>query len=191
MVCSRKRIVLLEKGHKTACEPLLSSSMPHQQITAVHLKFSSGTSVSWKMTSILLNPLIAKNIGLQPNALKPWPLFARHFHKQNGMCLHWSSTRRYQKRTSKNPAQLLAKLSHHYLGGQPLIQSTCKFLRIYPSVTHSRVFGTSEVQFSLSSRWLIAKGHLCYWLKWCISTFLLWYHLSQRFNVTHVCPSYL
>lgn len=91
----------------------------------------------------------------------------------------------------QNPAQLLAKLSHHYLGGQPLIQSTYKFLRIYPSVTHSRVFGISEVQFSLSSRWLIAKGHLCYWLKWCISTFLQWYHLSQRFNIIHVCPSYL
>lgn len=48
----------------------------------------------------------------------------------------------------QNPAQLLAKLSHHYLGGQPLIQSTYKFLRIYPSVTHSWVFGISEVQFS-------------------------------------------
>ena len=52
----------------------------------------------------------------------------------------------------QNPAQLLAKFSHHYLGGQPLIQSTYKFLRIYPSVTHSQVFGISEVQFSLSSR---------------------------------------
>ena len=52
----------------------------------------------------------------------------------------------------QNPAQLLAKFSHRYLGGQPLIQSTYKFLRIYPSVTHSQVFGISEVQFSLSSR---------------------------------------
>ena len=47
----------------------------------------------------------------------------------------------------QNPAQWLAKPSHHYLGEQQIIQSTNNFLHIYPSVTHSRAFGITSAIF--------------------------------------------
>ena len=53
----------------------------------------------------------------------------------------------------QNPAQWLAKLSQHYLGGEPIMQSTHNFLPSYaetgaryvhPSMAHSRTFGISQ-----------------------------------------------
>ena len=108
-------------------------SMPAQRIAAVHLSFSSltsGTSASWKITSIPPNPSTATTIGLQPNARKSWLLFGAHFSQAEWDVLTTTIDAQIPEEDKQNPAQWLAKLSQHYLGGEPIIQSTHNFLRV-------------------------------------------------------------
>ena len=75
-------------------------------------------------------PLDSEDYWISAKRPKAMAALRRAFPQAEWDVLTTTIDSQISEEEKQNPAQWLAKLSHHYLGGEPIIQSTHNFLRV-------------------------------------------------------------